>query len=58
MVRRHGRLARRLAGLLKRWRHKEPLYEQQEPQWHRIGANGQQERAILDLPFQHEGAER
>ena len=55
---RHGRLARRTGGLLTRWRGERPLFEQRVPTWDRTRANGELERAILDLEYQDDDGRR
>ena len=58
VVLRHGRLARRTGGLLTRWRGERPLFEQRVPTWDRTRANGELERAILDLEYQDDDGRR
>ena len=57
VVARHGRQARRLGGLLMRWRGERPLYEQRVPTWDRM-REGELERAVLDLEYQDDGGRR
>ena len=58
VVRRHARLARRLGGLLRRWRHEQPLFEQRVPEWDRQLPGREAERAVLDLEYQYEDGRR
>ena len=57
VVARHGHLARRLGGLLARWRGERPLFEQRVPSWDRL-RGGRLEHAILDLEYQDDRGRR
>ena len=58
---RHNRLKRAIGGLIKRWCHQEPRYEQRVPAWDRQSrSNGSSstEHAILDIEYSDEHGTR